>query len=288
MTKRRTENQKRLFADARLVAERLVAGRTSVTALRAEYRCSHEAVREALLTVLTGKELQAAFRRSRCNRTSFVKGRVAWNKGMKGRFCGPSRVQYKKGQIRGNAARRLLAVGAIVIRCDRTKRPKGRGRKNAGLHCRWIKVEGKSGKRRWVRYAHYLWERNHGPIPRGYSVVHLDGDSMNDDPSNLACLNHAENIKRLARLRPRRFQIGRVRAVEARRERCRSEREASVAYGPLVTHWECASCGADFRSDPGSCPKCGGSAINSWSRRRGVEQRLIDHANEQEETDTDD
>lgn len=38
---------------------------------------------------------------------------------------------------------------------------------------------------RWVNYARIWWMRNRGPIPEGKRVIHLDGDSLNDDPSNL-------------------------------------------------------------------------------------------------------
>lgn len=39
--------------------------------------------------------------------------------------------------------------------------------------------------RRWMLYARYLWERDHGPVPDGMRVVHKDYDTLNDDPANL-------------------------------------------------------------------------------------------------------
>jgi hypothetical protein len=38
---------------------------------------------------------------------------------------------------------------------------------------------------RWQPYARVVWERQHGPVPRGLKVIHRDGDSLNDDLSNL-------------------------------------------------------------------------------------------------------
>ena len=38
----------------------------------------------------------------------------------------------------------------------------------------------------WRSYARQWWLTNRGPIPPGWSVYHLDGDYLNDDPANLA------------------------------------------------------------------------------------------------------
>lgn len=40
--------------------------------------------------------------------------------------------------------------------------------------------------RRWMDYARWWWIQNKGPVPAGKRVIHLDGDQLNDDPSNLA------------------------------------------------------------------------------------------------------
>ena len=37
-----------------------------------------------------------------------------------------------------------------------------------------------------------VWEDNFGSIPKGYSIVFLDGDKTNYDISNLACLSKNE------------------------------------------------------------------------------------------------
>lgn len=39
---------------------------------------------------------------------------------------------------------------------------------------------------RWRPFARWWWERNRGPVPAGKCVIHLDGDSSNDAPENLA------------------------------------------------------------------------------------------------------
>jgi len=72
-----------------------------------------------------------------------------------------------------------LPLGTVVIRAERVN-----GRT---LECRYVKIkmEGPTGLR-WMLYARWWWERNRGPVPRGQLVLHLDGDTMNDAPENLA------------------------------------------------------------------------------------------------------
>jgi hypothetical protein len=42
---------------------------------------------------------------------------------------------------------------------------------------------------RWMEYARWWWVRNRGPVPDGKRIGHLDGDTLNDDPANLAPLD---------------------------------------------------------------------------------------------------
>ncbi|MFN0133451.1 MAG: HNH endonuclease signature motif containing protein [Phycisphaerales bacterium] len=51
-----------------------------------------------------------------------------------------------------------------------------------------------TGPRRWVDYARWWWINNKGPVPRGMRVVHLDGDKLNDDPANLACVTPGDHV----------------------------------------------------------------------------------------------
>lgn len=45
-------------------------------------------------------------------------------------------------------------------------------------------------------YCHRAeWEKHHGPIPKGHSVVFLDGDKTNWTISNLACLSKNEVVR---------------------------------------------------------------------------------------------
>jgi hypothetical protein len=36
----------------------------------------------------------------------------------------------------------------------------------------------------WQRLSRWTWEQTHGPVPKGFVVAHLDGNTMHDDPAN--------------------------------------------------------------------------------------------------------
>lgn len=50
------------------------------------------------------------------------------------------------------------------------------------------------GKR--VRRPREIYTKYFGEIPKGYVVIHIDGNKHNDDPSNLKAISRAENLKR--------------------------------------------------------------------------------------------
>lgn len=51
-------------------------------------------------------------------------------------------------------------------------------------------------QRAGVRLHRHVWERNHGPIPDGHHVHHLDEDRANNQPENLACITATEHLSR--------------------------------------------------------------------------------------------
>jgi hypothetical protein len=40
-----------------------------------------------------------------------------------------------------------------------------------------------------------IWEENHGTLPEGYVVIHLDRDKDNDDISNLKAISRKELLR---------------------------------------------------------------------------------------------
>ncbi len=79
---------------------------------------------------------------------------------------------------RAKHSRDCLPVGTVVVR----KRRAGAGKRRK---LRYIKIRDGASGTRWIEYARFLWEEKHGPVPAGKRVIHLDGDSMNDEPANL-------------------------------------------------------------------------------------------------------
>lgn len=69
-----------------------------------------------------------------------------------------------------------------------------------------VRIDGK----RYLEHR-YVWEQNHGPIPEGYEVHHIDKNPYNNDPSNLQLLPTNEHRSLHAKQ-----QIGRVLSEEAK------------------------------------------------------------------------
>lgn len=87
----------------------------------------------------------------------------------------------------------------------REKCPLGtiRIRRHNGLRARFIKVRDSGPPRtHWKMYAAWVWEERHGPIPLGKRVIHKDGDTLNDDPGNLAAVTADEVFAYAARRDP--------------------------------------------------------------------------------------
>lgn len=66
----------------------------------------------------------------------------------------------------------------------------GKGTKENGVPYIWVKIaNNKDYRSNWKRKTHYVWEQHNGKIPKGYSVIHLDGDYTNFDITNLRLIH---------------------------------------------------------------------------------------------------
>ncbi len=108
----------------------------------------------------------------------FNKGKVPWNKGVKG-YMGANRTSFYKGDPKCNDT--TLPMGHISLRYH----------KREGRAYKYIKTV--TGMRLLQRVT---WERHNGEIPKGHIIAFKDGDSMNCDISNLFMLSRAENMER--------------------------------------------------------------------------------------------
>ena len=54
----------------------------------------------------------------------------------------------------------------------------------------WVKVKNdmRGAKKNWMMKQRYVWEQTYGSIPEGHRIVFLDGNCLNCDISNLACV----------------------------------------------------------------------------------------------------
>jgi len=261
-------------ADAEKIVRAIRAG-TTVTEIVRRYHTSHDTLIKEIFSLFDDGEWDR-LRRERLSRggreTRLKKGLVPWNKGIPfnpGGRCAETR--FKKGEIRGAAARRYRPVGTITIRSDQPPRRLRNRKRKAGMapwprkKRRWIKVRD-SGPAQlcWIPYARYLYEKMLGAVPKGLFVVHADGDIMNDAVENLMLIDRREHMLRVRRdagfLELRRK--GAAKAAHARRGH-RVTRKG-------VVFWYCPACGFSAPEEVDRCPKCGARSFERREAPLGV------------------
>lgn len=104
-------------------------------------------------------------------RGTFVKGQPSWNKGKKvGTKGRMAETQFKKGQTPIN------------------HRPVGSERVNVYGYVE-IKV---AEPNKWNLKHRIIWEKHHGKIPDGHTIILLDGDKQNVELSNLTMISRSQ------------------------------------------------------------------------------------------------
>ena len=131
--------------------------------------------------------------------TEFRKGQVPWNKGLKRRgfqyaYSNSSSTKFKPGHRPKN----WLPVGTITIRVD-TK---------TGNPYHLIKI---AEPKTWQYLVRHVWENTRGReiLPR-FVIYHMDGISLNDDPSNLIHIPRAIHIN-FCKMDIKEFEPNRIR-----------------------------------------------------------------------------
>lgn len=120
----------------------------------------------------------------------FPKGNVPWNKGKKGWTAGgrSERTRFKKGEMSGAAQHNYKPIGSTRITRDGTLERKVTDDPNI------------YPARRWVAVPRLIWEAQHGPIPKGHSIVFRPGMHTTVEEEitidKLECLSRAELMKR--------------------------------------------------------------------------------------------
>lgn len=112
----------------------------------------------------------------------FPKGHVPANKGKKMPaevYAKAAPTMFRSGQQPLNTdpigTEKMLSDGYVWIKLDdKPKVPKGEN---------------------WIQKHRKIWQDANGPIPEGYLIIFLDGDHMNFDIKNLACVSRAQHAR---------------------------------------------------------------------------------------------
>lgn len=265
-------NVPRIEADVDRIIRRLRKTKTTLQMICEEYHVAYASLRRVVLEHITQAGYDAIIRKKKRdtrNSGQFGKDRPPTYRRPKGtHFC--SATEFKKGDSPHNHR----PVGSIKIHND-----------NCGKKFRWIKVQ-ETGKQseKYMPYARWLWIQERGDLPAGKFIVHVDGDTLNDDLGNLRAVTRAGHLKLQMQRDPemvkkardasskaakkrhaqyrKRHGNARIRADVERRiskERAGKEREQMLARLPVRGSfmYECKGCAADFPVPNKPCPKCG-------------------------------
>jgi len=155
----------------------------TIYALSKETGCSTETI-QMLFTAHFGDE--------RYKRISFEhRQKNCFSKGV--RFK-PGNAMYKRRKrVVGNAK---APVGSITIW------------KWSGYPRRYVRTS--LDRKGWRPVSQVIWEKLHGPIPKGHIVVYIDGDTMNDDPSNYRLVSRAEMARNAVKRCNNRKRIAKI------------------------------------------------------------------------------
>ena len=135
----------------------------------------------------------------------------------------------------------------------------------------YVRVDAKPGQKKWRSNGRVVWEKANGTIPKGHFIIHLDGDSHNDDLSNLECIpcRWLGYISRFAGGRGANSDAWNADTIRAKLEWCKLQDAIREAKGEKLSS-----------GSPGGNPK--GRPKNSRTRnpltgkRLSAKQRMID------------
>ena len=96
-------------------------------------------------------------------------------------------TQFKKGERTGVAARNWKPVGTILRDTDGDLRIKLREHKDG-------ERTGFGNQGIWAYLKKVIWEKAHGPVPKGMLISVKNGDKTDMRLDNLECITRAEHI----------------------------------------------------------------------------------------------
>lgn len=136
-------------------------------------------------------------------------------------------------------------------------------------------------------YLHrYIWEKEHGSIPRGFEIHHIDGDAENNDLSNLTLLtadehkaHHANLITDERREFLKRNMEEKARPAAIEWHKSESGREWHKEHYEEMKHllhkkgtFVCESCGCSYETTDTKANRfCSNACKSKWRRDNGVD-----------------
>ena len=280
-------NAAKVMTDAAEIVQRIQQPGCSIKHLMAEYRCAYNTIKRVILSQISKRQWRAIAKKKMGTgkaENRFQKGHKAWNKGRTGvSFPGSEKGQFKKGHL--PAAHRHVGSTRIITRT----------RKGNTIWHKEIKVSGiMQGRHKWIPYAQYLWEQKHGPVPKGFFVVHKDGITLNDTDENFKLVDRKGHLElqmhrdpnMLKRCRKNGAKAAKRRHAKNRKLKAKQLREAqrekaleikinpvmesglTELSGPETSWFECIGCGEEYKTHPkGLCKKCGGFRFEKIKQR---------------------
>ena len=130
-----------------------------------------------------------------------------------------------------------------------------------------------------------IWEKHHGPVPRGYVLHHVDADPANNDLANLALLPRGDHNRLHLRAdpeRPRR-NLDAARSSPRQHDWHRSPAGRRQLAEQARRWWRdrvpeihrCVECGTPFETlAPSRGFYCSQNCVQRARRRRGVDNEM--------------
>ena len=101
----------------------------------------------------------------------FVKGHKAWNKGTKG-LTKANKTSFKKGNIPHNhrpvGSERITVDGFVEVKIAEPNK--------------------------WDLKSRVIYRKHYGEVPKGHTIIYLDGNKLNLEISNLKAISRAEEL----------------------------------------------------------------------------------------------
>ena len=248
--------------------------KTSLTGIAAEYHCAYPTVRKFVLANISLSEWEKIRRKILSKggvKTRFQKAIVPWNKGLHYDPGGRSiETRFKPGQMRGNAARRYKPCGTITVRKDNLPRQKRSRKRKEGMppwprnYRRYIKIKDTGPSNYcWITYARYLWGKANGPVPESCFIVHVDGNTMNDNLYNLRCVDRKGHLALQLERDPTIRQKMVAHSIRTRRKNRKHKKTACMHKPKNNVFWQCKGCGQNYYQEdpPPHCSKCTGGGF---------------------------